>query len=177
MRDLKFAQCQGWGFTSSKLIHWVAQFLNPNILKEYTAFMFIWFLEPWRWRQYVPSKCQESEILLLSVTTHKTWILRLKCYTHTYTQKRMHACTYVCVHACVCVCVYVYVCVCTHYVCMYVCMYVHSASYRKKVEGRTHETKQMTKAILAYFIKVLKQIVQVLHHHKRRTAVSLLRFW
>jgi len=99
-------------------------------------------------------------------------------------------CVRVYVYVCVCVGIYMCVCVCMRallcmyvymYVCMYVrtydCMYVHSASYwEKKVESRTHETKQMTKAILADFIKVLKQIVQVLHHQKRRQAVSLLRF-
>ena len=70
---------------------------------------------------------------------------------------------------CVCVCVYVYT-----YVCLYVC--TQCFLLEKKVAHRTHETKQMTKAILAYFIKVLKQIVQVLHNQKRRRAVSLLRF-
>jgi hypothetical protein len=48
----------------------------------------------------------------------------------------------------------------------------------KKVEGRTHETKQMTKVILAYFIKILNQTVQEPHHQKRWQSLSLspLRF-
>ena len=80
-----------------------------------------------------------------------------------------------CVHVCVCVCMRVH-----YYVCMHIHMYVCTQRYLfgKKVEGRTHETKQMTKAILAYFIKALKQTVQVLHHQKRRQSLSLsiLRF-
>ena len=127
MWDLKFAQCWGWGFTSSKLLHWVAQFLNANILYEYTAFMFIWSLEPWRWRQYVPSKRQQSEILLLSVTTQKIWILRLKMlYTHKSMHARACARMYMCVCVCVCVCARVQLCVCVCVcVCLCVCVCVH----------------------------------------------------
>ena len=87
----------------------------------------------------------------------------------------MCACVCVCVHARALLCMYAHT-----YVCMHIHMYVCTQRYLfgKKVEGRTHETKQMTKAILAYFIKALKQTVQVLHHQKRRQSLSLsiLRF-
>jgi hypothetical protein len=124
-----------------------------------------------------------------------TWILRLKIlYTHTHTKAHTRVCVHISVCVCVCVytrvhylcarthvhtyacthaCMHIHMYVCTH-ACMYVCMYVCTQCFLlgKKVEGRTHETMQMTKAILAYFIKVLKQTVQVLHHQKRRQSLS-----
>ena len=87
--DMVVKLLRDWGFCSSLLLRWVAGLLIPDILKEHTAFIFggqgafglldPGLLDPWRWRQHVSSKLQESITLLLIVTTqhhnphHQDW--------------------------------------------------------------------------------------------------------
>ena len=88
-------------------------------------------LNPWRWKEKVPSEHQETMSEWLSVTLQMTWIPSL-CVHHilaTGLQSQSHGncvciceCVYVCVCECVCVsvCVCVYACVSEH-VCVCVC--------------------------------------------------------
>jgi hypothetical protein len=61
--DFCFPQHRFWGFGSSRLITWVAVSLMYDVPKECTA-----FFDPWRGKQYIPSKHWESVTLLLSIT-------------------------------------------------------------------------------------------------------------
>ena len=61
--DFCFPKHRLWGFGSSGLIHWVAMSLIHDVSKECTA-----SYDPWRGKQYIPSKHWESVTMLLSIT-------------------------------------------------------------------------------------------------------------
>jgi len=67
--------------TAAYLMFWV--FWDVTQIQEYNiTYQKTWVanraLDPWRWRQYVPSKYGESVTLLLNVATQKTRLLYIR---------------------------------------------------------------------------------------------------